>query len=122
MSAAQIASYRAAVAADPSDAKAHCNLGVLLFQRQDVDGAEASLRAAIAADPSDANAHYNLGSLLQEGRNDAAGAITAYLAAVAADSGHAEAHENLGIMHAKQALTMEESGGEFTVHRHAARR
>ena len=60
------AAYRAAITADPRDANAHYNLGLLLEnERKDFDGAEAAYRAAIAADPGHAHAHINLGLLLR---------------------------------------------------------
>ena len=53
--------------ADPGDAPAHYNLGLLLHNvRKDFDGAEAAYRAVIAADPGHADAHSNLGILLEE--------------------------------------------------------
>ena len=45
---------RAAVAADPGRAQAHCNLALLLSQRGDVQEAVGEARAALDCDPSDA--------------------------------------------------------------------
>ena len=94
-----IAAYRAAIAADPGHAKAHYNLGYLLYtKRRDFDGAIAAYRAAIAADPGHAIAHTNLGYLLLNKRKDFDGAEAAYRVAIAADPGHAIAHTNLGYL------------------------
>ena len=63
--------YRKAIELDPSHAKAHNNLGLLLETvRKDYDGAEKMYRKAIELDPSHAMAHNNLGLLLQNVRKD----------------------------------------------------
>ena len=54
---------RAAIALNPSDAKAHVQLGVLLMARQDWKSAVASLHDAARLDPELTQAHYNLGSV-----------------------------------------------------------
>lgn len=62
--AAAEASYRAALALDPSHAAAHCNLGALLADLGRESEAEASYRAALAIDPDFQQARMNLGLLL----------------------------------------------------------
>jgi tetratricopeptide (TPR) repeat protein len=57
------AAYRAAVQADPSDAVAYGNLGILLqSEKKDFDGAVEAFRAATVVDPSNPQWHLNLGS------------------------------------------------------------
>ena len=59
--------FRAAIKADPGNAAAHSNLGVLLKnERKDVDGAEKAYRAAIKVDPGHATAHFNLAVLCSQ--------------------------------------------------------
>ena len=77
---------------------AHTNLGIVLFRRGDLAGAEAAYRAAIAADPARClQPRCNLACILQ-GRGDLAGAEAAYRAALAADPRYAPAHYNLGVL------------------------
>ena len=56
--------YREAVAAAPSLAKAHLNLGIGLEAAGDAAGALASYVATLAIEPANAAANYNLGRLL----------------------------------------------------------
>jgi Flp pilus assembly protein TadD len=49
------------VATDPSDARAHNNLGVAFYGQGRVDEAIARFRMAIALSPEYAEAHTNLG-------------------------------------------------------------
>jgi Tfp pilus assembly protein PilF len=59
------AEFKAAIAADPKNASAHYNLGILLMDHlKQYPEVEAELRAAIAADPKYTDAHYNLGLFL----------------------------------------------------------
>ena len=86
--------YAHALAADPSNADAHLNLGCLEHERGAFDAAEAHYRAALALRPSDCTAHFNLGVALEDrGREEEARAT--YAAALACDPAHAEAHYNL---------------------------
>ena len=62
--------YRDAIAADPTCADAHNNLGYLLqYERKDVPGAESAYRDAIAANPKLVEAHNNLEYLLNNMKN-----------------------------------------------------
>ena len=54
----------AALTLDPTNSKAHYNLGVALAAHQEHGGAIEAYRAAIALEPGDAHAHFNLGSSL----------------------------------------------------------
>ena len=77
--------YQSAIAADPEDADAKCNLGVILrVAMGDLAGAKAAYLAAIEADPELAFAHFNLGVLL-EVMGDLKGAKAAFQGAIAAD-------------------------------------
>ncbi len=51
--------------ADPQDASAWSNLGVLLDDQGRKEEAEDAYRQALEADPQDAQAWYNLGTLLR---------------------------------------------------------
>ena len=65
--------FRRLLAADPDNALAHQNLGMVQLQSRDVKNAEASLRRAIELDPSLAPAYTALGVLLANtGRTPAA--------------------------------------------------
>jgi tetratricopeptide (TPR) repeat protein len=64
---------------------------VLMYGRQDIDGAEYEYRAAIECDPQCADAHCNLGALLLH-RQDIDGAEREYRLAIECDPQHAAAH------------------------------
>jgi tetratricopeptide (TPR) repeat protein len=89
-----VQAYRRALALDPHHADAQLNLGRLLHESGDLDGAEERYRAATAADPESARARYNLGVLLED-RSQTGGAIAAYRDAIAVDRFFAVAHFNL---------------------------
>ncbi len=87
---------QAAVAAAPTNPTAHNYLGiVLLFDRQDLAGAEAACREALRLDPKFALAHANLGNVLLA-RQDPIGAEAAFREALRLDPKVAVVHYNLG--------------------------
>src|SRR5262245_11945697 len=96
---AAVAAYERALAGRPDLADAHCNLGRLLHDREDLAAAEGHYRLAICSDPSIALYWFNLGVVLEDqGRH--AEAIAAYgraLASAVAGSAtcRADAHWNL---------------------------
>src|SRR5687767_8030336 len=55
--------YRQAVAAAPTDARAHLNLGIALEAMGDIAGALACHEKALEIDPAQPYANYNLGRL-----------------------------------------------------------
>jgi cytochrome c-type biogenesis protein CcmH/NrfG len=55
------AEMEARIAVDPNDADAHLQLGVLLFNQDDMDGAKAEWDKVLAIDPTSTRAWYNLG-------------------------------------------------------------
>jgi DNA-binding transcriptional MerR regulator len=67
--------YRAAAAADPEDARARYNLGVVLEDQHETDRAMAAYRDALRVDDSLAAAHFNL-SRLCEAMGDEAEALS----------------------------------------------
>jgi tetratricopeptide (TPR) repeat protein len=86
--------YGRALAADPTHADAHLNLGCLEHECGRLEAAESHYRSALALRPADVTAHFNLGVALEDlGRCEDARA--AYESAVASDPSHAEAHFNL---------------------------
>lgn len=60
--------YERAIAINPADEKARCNLGSLLLRRQDRAGAIDQFRAVLVEDPKSALAHYHLASMFAESR------------------------------------------------------
>jgi tetratricopeptide (TPR) repeat protein len=60
------ASYRTAIAIDPSIASLHYNLGLLRNKRGDLAGAEQCLRKAVAADPTDAGVREILDQIVRK--------------------------------------------------------
>lgn len=72
---AAIASYLAALRADPAYVSAHANLGIAYVRRGDLERAVAHLRTAIALDPADPEPHNTLGvAYARMGRPDLAAA------------------------------------------------
>ena len=57
-------SLRRAIALDPSDARLHCHLGILLMRRNESREAQSSFRKSIQLTPDYALPHYELGKLL----------------------------------------------------------
>jgi serine/threonine-protein kinase len=86
---------RVAVALRPGVAAAHCNLGVALHAKKDLDGAVAAYQKAVGIDPKLAPAHTGLGLALHA-KKDLDGAIAAYQKAIGIDPKLTPAHINLG--------------------------
>ena len=83
-----------------SHADALLNLGRLLHEDGDLEGAEARYRAAAEADPKNARPHYNLGVALEDG-GDPEHAIDSYARAIDIDRDLAAAHFNVSrLLHA----------------------
>jgi serine/threonine-protein kinase len=87
--------YQAALALRPRSGVAHLNLGVALYERNDLEGAVRHYRKALEFDPRLAQAYNNLGNV-QYCRNDWAGAVHLYEQAAAIDPQLAVAQNNLG--------------------------
>jgi Tfp pilus assembly protein PilF len=88
--------YRAALAVAPAHPYAMHYLGVVHYQRRQLDAALPLLERAAAAVPEEAEFHNNLGLALAEAdRND--DAIAAYRRALACRPEHATAWNNLGL-------------------------
>jgi tetratricopeptide (TPR) repeat protein len=76
---------------NPADASAHYNLGLIHFQRKELDEARARFLRAVEIDPEETDAHYQLGRLARtEGRLPEA--IGHFGEVVARDDAHAQ-HE-----------------------------
>ena len=102
---AQVA-YRRAIGADPGHADARVNLGRLLHEAGDVEGARAEYAAALALRPTDAIAAFNLGCALEDlGRS--VEAVAAYERALEVDTGCADAHHNLALLHERAGRARE---------------
>jgi tetratricopeptide (TPR) repeat protein len=86
--------YERALEIDHEHADALLNLGRLLHEEGDLEGAEARYRAAAAADPESARPLYNIGVVLED-RGRPEKAMQAYAAALRIDGELAAAHFNL---------------------------
>jgi protein O-mannosyl-transferase len=87
--------WRTNLARNPASWLAHNNLGLILFQKGQVDRAMAHYQSALAANPEDMEAHNNLGNaLLQQGRVEEA--LTHYEQALRLAPNCADPHYNLG--------------------------
>jgi len=91
------ADYRKAVAARPDDARAHYNLGVVLFETADLDGALTQFEEAARREPGRAEAWSNLAIVLC-GKGFFDQAEDAARRALAADPDFAPAYNNLGLI------------------------
>lgn len=79
----------------PNDAEIHNNLGMILQDRGQLDGAVASYGSALKIDPCFVEAHYNLGNVLCEfGRLEEA--VASYRNALKINPNVAVIHSNLG--------------------------
>ena len=79
----------------PNDAEVHNNLGMILQDRGQLDGAVASYRSALKIAPGFVEAHYNLGNVLCElGRLEEA--VASYCNALKINPNVAVIHSNLG--------------------------
>jgi serine/threonine protein kinase/tetratricopeptide (TPR) repeat protein len=88
---------QAAVAAHPETYSAWNTLGVVHYERHELDGALAAYREAIRIEPTLARAHYNVGVVLHaQGHVDEAKA--AYLDAIRLNPTDVEALHNIGEM------------------------
>jgi protein O-mannosyl-transferase len=88
--------YTATLTKNPGCWMAHYNLGIVLNDRGDADGAIAHYRQAIELRPDYAEAHYNLGRLLAQ-KGQLEDAVTHYEKALEINPADAEAHNNLGV-------------------------
>lgn len=94
--------FRAAIEADPDDARAHLDLGLALEMQERLPEAELAYRAAVRASPTFAEALNNLGVLLRDTERSEE-AVRTLRQAVQARPGFASAQLNL-------ALALEETG------------
>jgi spermidine synthase len=93
--AAAIAAWKKVLELDPSDAKAHNNLGLHLLQQGGLDAAITHFQKAVELSPEYGNAESNLGiALLQKGRFDAA--VAHLQKALDINPTQAQNHLNLG--------------------------
>jgi tetratricopeptide (TPR) repeat protein len=97
-----IRTYREAIRLLPDTALAHADLGALLAEKGDADGAIAEYREAIRLDPGNFSAHNNLGAVLSDVKRDYDGAIACFRRAIALDPNVGQAHLNLGITLARK--------------------
>lgn len=83
-----------AIRARPDDVNQHANLGVILGEMGDQEGAVAALGRAIHLRPDYVEAYYNLGNA-RAAQGHLAAAIAAYRAAIEYQPGHVQAALNL---------------------------
>jgi tetratricopeptide (TPR) repeat protein len=88
--------FQAAVAAAPTNAAAHYNLGVTLKDKGQVDEAIACIQKAIDLAPKFTEAHTNLGTILCDDKREYDRAIACFLKAITFDPTVALIHNNLG--------------------------
>jgi tetratricopeptide (TPR) repeat protein len=98
------ASYRQVLTRAPHHADAHINLGRLLHERGDLEGAETHYREALACRADDPTATFNLGVALED-QERVAEALDAYERAIALNTQNADAHYN--------AARLYEKGGDY---------
>lgn len=98
---AMIEEYRKEIAADPTNVRAHCNLGAVLNQAGQQEAAITEFREALKLNPMDHSAHYNLGNVLvHTGREDEGMAEYQNALDFDSDGEHATAaHVGLGAVH-----------------------
>lgn len=98
---AMIEECRKEVAADPTNVRAHCNLGAVLNGAGQQEAAIAEFREALKLDPTNHSAHYNLGNVLvNSGREDEGMAEYQNALDLDPDAEHATAaHVGLGVVY-----------------------
>lgn len=88
--------YRRVIELAPGWVEAHINLGVVLYQVAELDGARQAFEAALALDSTSAIIHFNLGCVLEElGNRDKS--IEHLNRAVEIEPSHSDAHFNLAL-------------------------
>jgi Tfp pilus assembly protein PilF len=87
---------QAAVAVAPTNWAAHNQVGIALYDKNDLDEAMVEYREAIRLDPKLSLPHNNLGLALY-GKNDLDGAMAEYREAIRLDPKFAWPHYNLGL-------------------------
>jgi tetratricopeptide (TPR) repeat protein len=98
--------WQTTIARNPGCWMAHNNLGVVLGQKGQTDGAISQYQEAIRLKPDYAEAHYNLGNTLgRKGQTNEA--ISQYREAIRLKPNYAEAHSNLGTALEKKGQTDE---------------
>jgi tetratricopeptide (TPR) repeat protein len=90
--------WREVIAAEPTQAAPHTNLGVLHRQAGRIDDAIREYDAAIKLDPRDARAYHNLG-VAHRLRGAWTDAERAYLRAVELRPDQVDSHYNLGVLY-----------------------
>jgi tetratricopeptide (TPR) repeat protein len=93
-------SYLEVLARAPAHTDAHINLGRLLHERGDLEGAEGHYRQALANRPDDPTATFNLGVVLED-QDDVTEALASYEHAVALNPQNADAHYNAARLYEK---------------------
>jgi Flp pilus assembly protein TadD len=94
-------------------ASVHFNLGCLLKEQKQINGAEASFREAIRLNTNHSKAYCHLGALLKIDRKDFEGAEAAYREALRVDPTNASAHLNLGVLLSEATLCTTEAENEY---------
>ena len=91
-----LVAYRTALELDPGYASALTNVGVLQFQRGELDAAIESFEASLEVAPESADTLTNLAYAL-DAKGDRAAAVARFEEALALEPRHFQAHNNLGM-------------------------
>jgi tetratricopeptide (TPR) repeat protein len=101
-----IDAYQRVLARDPNHVEALINVGMLFYERGELESAAGCFLRAVAADEGSAVAHFNLGSVLEE-LGQLESARHHLRIAVRLDPNHADAHYNLAFVCDKLASRAE---------------
>ncbi len=101
-----VASFREALATDPSFRLARVNLGIALFYDQDLDGALQILARAEAEEPDNPYILFTLG-LVHKNKGESDRAVDRFDRVIQIDPKCSASHYNLGVLYGRQGKEKE---------------